>query len=124
MAALQGADVRTLDDPSLLPTAAIQRPWISPVSGWISGVDADAIGRTVLVLGGNRRKTDDVIDYAGGTDDLAKIGTRVEKGQPLVTLHASSEESLAAALPYVEKAFSFSDAPVEAKPRLLERIPG
>ena len=124
MAALQGADVSTLDDPSRLPTARIVRPWLSPADGWISGVDADAIGRTVLVLGGNRRKTDDLIDYAVGTDDLAKIGTRVEKGQPLVTLHASSEDSLAAALPYVEKAFTFSDTPVAPKPRLLERIPG
>jgi len=122
MAALQGADLSVIDDPSLLPTATIQRPYPSPSAGYLSGVDADSIGRAVLVLGGNRRKTDDVIDYAVGTADLAKIGDRVEPGTPLVTLHANSEEALQAALPYIEKAFTFSPTPVPPRPRILERI--
>ena len=122
MAALQGADLAVIDDPTLLPTAAIQRPYPSPSAGYLSGVDADSIGRAVLVLGGNRRKTDDVIDYAVGTADLAKIGDRVEPGTPLVTLHATSEEALQAALPYIEKAFTFSPTPVSPRPRILERI--
>ena len=122
MAALQGADLAVIDDPTLLPTAAIQRPYPSPSAGYLSGVDADSIGRAVLVLGGNRRKTDDVIDYAVGTADLAKIGDRVEPGTPLVTLHANSEEALQAALPYIEKAFTFSPTPVSPRPRILERI--
>ena len=122
MAALQGADLAVVDDPSLLPTATIQQPYLSPASGYLAGVDADSIGRAVLVLGGNRRKTDDVIDYAVGTADLAKIGDRVEPGTPLVTLHANSQEALAAALPYIEKAFTFSPDPVPPRPRILERI--
>jgi pyrimidine-nucleoside phosphorylase len=122
MAALQGADLAVIDDPSLLPTASIQRPYPSPSAGYLAGVDADSIGRAVLVLGGNRRKTDDVIDYAVGTADLAKIGDRVEPGTPLVTLHANSEEALQAALPYIEKAFTFSPDPVPPRPRILERI--
>ena len=122
MAALQGADLAVIDDPSLLPTATIQQPYLSPASGYLAGVDADSIGRAVLVLGGNRRKTDDVIDYAVGTADLAKIGDRVEPGTPLVTLHANSQEAIAAALPYIEKAFTYSPTPVPPRPRILERI--
>ncbi len=124
MAVLQGADVATLDDPSRLPRAAIQKPFGAPAAGYLAQVDAESIGRAVLVLGGNRQKTDDVIDYAVGTSHLAKIGDKVEKGQPLVTVHANSPDKLAQAMAYIEKAFTLSDEPVAPPPRIVARIAG
>ena len=79
---------------------------------------------TVLVLGGGRQKTDDRIDYAVGTSGLAKVGDKIEKDQPLVVLHASSQEKLAQAMPYIEKAFTLVDAPVEAPKPIVDRITG
>ena len=124
VAALQGADVSTLDDVSKLPHAAIVRPFLAPSSGYLAKVDAESIGRAVLVLGGNRQKTDDIIDYAVGTADLAKIGDKVERGQPLVTLHANSEDKLAQALTYIQQAFTIVDTPVPAPNRIVTRITG
>ena len=116
MAAIQGADVSTLDDLSKLPQASIVHPVPAPKGGYVSAVSADAIGRAVLVLGGGRQKTDDRIDPAVGTSGLVKIGERVEAGQPLVVLHANSEEKLAQALPYVEQGIAIADAPVPVPP--------
>ena len=124
VAALQGADVSTLDDVSKLPHASIVRPFLAPSSGYLARVDAESIGRAVLVLGGNRQKTDDIIDYAVGTADLAKIGDKVERGQPLVTLHANSEEKLAQAMTYIEQAFTIVDTPVAAPVLIVTRITG
>ena len=124
VAALQGADVSTLDDVSKLPRASIVRPFSAPSSGYLARVDAESIGRAVLVLGGNRQKTDDIIDYAVGTADLAKIGDRVERGQPLVTLHANSEDKLAQAMPYIQQAFTIVDTPVPAPNLIVTRITG
>ena len=124
VAALQGANVSTLDDVSKLPRASIVRPFPASSSGYLAKVDAESIGRAVLVLGGNRQKTDDIIDYAVGTSGLAKIGDRVERGQPLVTLHANSEDRLAQALTYIQQAFTIVDTPVPAPNLIVTRITG
>ena len=124
MAALQGADVSTLDNLAKLPKASIVKPFLAPSAGYLATVDAESIGRAVLVLGGGRQKTDDKIDYAVGTSGLAKIGDPVKRGQPLVVLHANSAEKLAQALPYIEKAFAIADAPVAAPKPIVDRITG
>lgn len=124
MATLHGADVSALDDLSKLPQASIVKPFPAPAAGYLAQVDAESIGRAVLVLGGGRQKTDDQIDYAVGTSGLAKIGDKVEKGQPLVVVHANSEEKLAQAMAYVEKAFAIVDQPVAAPKPIIDRITG
>lgn len=124
MAALHGADVSTLDDLSKLPKASIVKPFPAPASGYLAKVDAESIGRAVLVLGGGRQKTDDQIDYAVGTSGLAKIGDKVAKGQPLVVVHANSAEKLAQAMAYIEKAFEIADQPVAAPKPIVARITG
>ena len=124
MAALHGADVSALDDLSRLPRASIIHPFPAPTAGYISKVDAESIGRAVLVLGGGRQKTDDRIDYAVGTSGLVKIGESVQAGQPLVTIHANSQEKLAQALTHMEKAFAISAEPVTPPKPIVARITG
>jgi pyrimidine-nucleoside phosphorylase len=124
MAAIQGADVSALDDLSKLPQASIIREYKAPAAGFLSKVDAESIGRAVLVLGGGRQKTDSTIDYAVGTSGLAKIGDEVKAGDTLVTLHANSEETLAQAMVYIEQAFVIVDTPVTAPTAVVARITG
>ncbi len=61
-------------------------------TGYVQSVDAETVGRIVLQLGGGRRKTDDVIDLASGIDRLVQQGEQVNKGDPLMRLHAASCE--------------------------------
>ncbi|MDY0150267.1 MAG: thymidine phosphorylase [Kiritimatiellia bacterium] len=124
MAALQGADISSLDDLSKLPQAAIVTPYPAPTSGYLAKVDAESIGRAVLVLGGGRQKTDDVIDYAVGTSGLAKIGDKVEAGQPLVTVHATSQDKLDQAMAHIQQAFDIVADPVTAPKPIVARITG
>lgn len=124
MAALHGADVSALDDLAKLPKAAIVKAFPAPAAGYLAKVDAESIGRAVLVLGGGRQKTDDKIDYGVGTSGLAKIGDPVAKGQPLVVVHANAQEKLAQAMAYVEKAFEISAQPVAAPKPIVARITG
>lgn len=124
MAALQGADVSTLDDLSKLPQAAIVTPYLAPAAGTLAKVDAESIGRAVLVLGGGRQKTDDVIDYAVGTSGLAKIGDKVDVGQPLVVVHANSQDKLDQAMVHIQKAFDIVAGPVTPPQPIVARITG
>ena len=97
MVEAQGGDPRFIDSPTLLPQPKCAREVPSPVSGTVSNVNADTIGRIVLQLGGNRVATTDVIDLAAGVDQLVQEGETVETGQPLMRLltrDAARAESL------------------------------
>ncbi|MDN3552203.1 thymidine phosphorylase [Halomonas almeriensis] len=75
-----------------LPTAPIIRPVLAPHSGYLRAMDTRALGMAVVELGGGRRSPDDAIDHAVGLADIAELGTRLEAGQPLATLHARRQE--------------------------------
>jgi pyrimidine-nucleoside phosphorylase len=122
MAAAQGADVSMLRDPAKLPKAKIVADCTAPAAGWVAKVDAEAVGRAALVLGGGRQKTSDKVDFAVGISDLAKIGDKVEAGDLLARIHADTEEGLAQARDFMEKAFAIVSDPPEKKPLIAGRI--
>ena len=83
-----------------LPMAAIHRAVSGHQNGYISAVDTMRVGNAIIELGGGRRKLGDSLDLSVGFSDILSIGTRVEAGQALATVHAASEDtaSLAAEL--------------------------
>jgi thymidine phosphorylase len=99
MVAAHGGDARVVDDPRLLPQPGATLEIAAPDAGYVADVDALAIGRVVLQLGGGRTKTDDAIDYAAGVDRLVQSGEHVEKGQPLMRLCAADKDTLARLAP-------------------------
>ena len=89
MVEAHGGNARFLDDPTHLPQAGTVLEIPAPAGGFVQDVDADAIGRIVLQLGGGRKAVTDAIDYAVGIDRLVQQGESVEKGQPLMRLLAN-----------------------------------
>ncbi|MCL2104830.1 MAG: thymidine phosphorylase [Kiritimatiellaeota bacterium] len=79
-----------VDAPHLLPRAKVVVEVGAPRAGYVTDVDALAIGRLVLRLGGGRTKADGAIDYAAGIDRLVQAGDYVERGAPLMRLHAAT----------------------------------
>jgi thymidine phosphorylase len=67
-------------------------------------MDAEAIGRASVMLGGGRQKADDTIDFAVGFSGIKKIGEQVAKGEPLFLIHARNEHNLAPVMPLLEGA--------------------
>ncbi len=122
MVQLQGGDPAALDDYARLPTASMQEPFPAPESGVVQEVSAEAVGRAVVVLGGGRAKTDDRVDHGVGITNLCKVGAAVEKDQPLLTLHANSEDRLAEAKRLLADAVVIGDAPVKPDPLIKEII--
>lgn len=122
MTASQGGDTAMLDDPSLLPQAPIRRPFPSPAAGFVQKADADALGRGILLLGGGRMKTTDAIDPSVGVSALVKQGERVEKGAPLMMIHAEDPQRLGAAMEWFEKAFAIAPEPPPVEAAVTERI--
>lgn len=122
MISLQGGDSAVVDHPERLPSACCQTPVPADASGYITDVNADAIGRASLLLGAGRTRTTDTIDPAAGLSHLVKIGDAVAAGQPLAVLHAASPEAVAAATPLVRQAFSIAPGCVTPPRLILERL--
>lgn len=118
----QGGDVRYVDDPSLFPSAPVIRRVLAPRAGYLSQVAADEVGLAVVALGGGREVKGQAIDHAVGVVMHVKVGDRVGKGQPILTVHARTEQESVVAESRLMRALHFSDEPVAALPLFYDRI--
>ncbi|AME06905.1 pyrimidine-nucleoside phosphorylase [Bacillus siamensis] len=87
----QGGDASVVDEPSKLPQAAYKIDVPAKEAGVVSEIIADEIGVAAMLLGAGRATKEDEIDLAVGIMLRKKVGDKVEKGEPLVTLYANRE---------------------------------
>jgi pyrimidine-nucleoside phosphorylase len=121
---LQGGDERVIDDPRLLPQAKSRADVLSPTAGFLTSTNCEQLGTALATLGGGREKKEDTIDHAVGLEFHKRIGGRVEKGEPLVTIHYNSGAKLAEAQSLIAASYEIGEAaPAESLP-LLRRIIG
>jgi len=123
MVGAQGGDAGVLENTDLLPQSAIRHEYAANAPGYVQAVDADKIGRACLALGAGRQMVTDPIDHAVGVTDIVKIGEAVDKGRPVMVLHANDHGKLAAALAELEGAVQVSSEQV-APPRLIGDVIG
>jgi pyrimidine-nucleoside phosphorylase len=102
----QDGDASTLERITEVHRAPIIHPLLAPAAGIVRKVDAEAVGRASVFLGGGRKRSDDTIDFAVGFSAIKKIGERVEAREPLLYIHARSDQALASVLPLLEKAIA------------------
>ena len=87
------------------------RAVLSKVSGYVSEVDARALGQVVVDLGGGRTRPDQALDHAVGLAGVASRGDAIETGQPLAIIHARSVDQAAAMAARVLCAFRIGVQP-------------
>jgi pyrimidine-nucleoside phosphorylase len=112
----QGGDASYVDHPEKLPRASMIEPVVSPRSGWVTRVDARAVGEASVTLGAGRASKADTIDHAVGLVIHHKVGDRIDQGAPLFTVHANDEKKLEEARRRVLEAHVIADQPVPPLP--------
>ena len=122
MVEAQGGDVNYIRDPSLFPPAKHSAVLPAEQSGYLTAMDAEAIGRVCVLLGAGRHTKEDAIDPAAGLLIHKKTGDRVKQGEPLCTLLCEDEAKLPAAMEAYRRALTFGDAPPKAIPLILDII--
>lgn len=123
MVLAQGGDPAVCDDPvRILPAAAHIEPVAAIRDGYVTDVDADAVGRAVLVLGGGRTQSSDKIDHAVGLSGLVQPGEAVRKGQPLFQLHSNQPDRAGEARALLLNAITLGDQAPDLPSVILDRI--
>ncbi|MGN0845346.1 MAG: thymidine phosphorylase [Kiritimatiellia bacterium] len=112
MVVAQGGNGKVAEKPAeILPAASYIADVVAPAETadkpHVASIDAETIGRIVLLLGGGRQIASDAIDYAVGIDRLASAGASVSPGDLLLRLHARSLEEAEALIPMAQSAFRF-----------------
>jgi pyrimidine-nucleoside phosphorylase len=108
MVETQGGDATALERITELHRAPIIREFSAAQSGNLTRLDAGLIGRACVALGAGRAQATDAIDFAVGCDGFKKVGAKVEHGEPLLRIHARSEDSFQAVLPFIEQAVTIT----------------
>jgi pyrimidine-nucleoside phosphorylase len=105
-----------------LPVAAAQQPVRAPADGYVESVDALAVGYASLELGAGRVRKDDRVDPAAGLVIEAQVGARVRAGDPLVVVHARSDQLVHRVTPRLQQAWRLSPHEVTRPPHVLARV--
>lgn len=115
----QGGDVSVFEGEDWA-VAPVQRTMVAERAGTVAQVSAHGVGHAVLNLGAGRRTKEDVIDPRVGAIVHVAVGTRVQAGEPLVTIHAASEADADAAEAMLRQAIQVGEGEVAPRPLFLD----
>lgn len=122
MVEAQGGDPDWIYHPERFPEAGYSHTVTAPKSGYLAKVDTEQYGIASLLLGAGRNTAEEEIDYAAGILLAAKVGDRVEKGQPLAVLYSEHRETFEAAEERLLAATVFSETQPPKEPLILARV--
>ncbi len=105
-----------------IPVAKQKENVVATQSGYITDLDAYAIGLSAWRLGAGRAKKEDAVSKTAGIICLAKEGDYVEKDQPVLELHIDDSSRLPLAKEALKNAFTIGAEPKEKRKIILERI--
>lgn len=123
MIAAQGGPLGFVEDwARFLPEATVIREVAAPAAGYVAGFAGEALGLTVVGLGGGRQVESDTVDPSVGISDILPMGAWVEKGQPLARVHAARTDGADRAVAEVQAAVTLSDTRPEVPRLIRDRI--
>ena len=118
----QGGDVSYIDDPSKFPKAKLTLEVHFDRKGYVNKIHTEAIGETVMRLGGGRAKKDDVIDMTVGLKIQKKVGDIISEGDTIAVIYGNTKEQLAQAEKEVLMAYEITDKNIDKIPMILDEI--
>ena len=95
-----------------LPRAREQHQVLATETGYITKLDALALGVSSWRLGAGRERKEDAVQLGAGIELHAQLGDRVQAGDALMTLHTDQPERFDRALQSLEGAVAYGDQAV------------
>jgi pyrimidine-nucleoside phosphorylase len=117
----QGGNIAVFDDPAGFHKPGATEVLLAWESGYIAEMDTTKIGWAVQRLGAGRERAGEPVDPHAGIFFHARCGARVEEGQPIATLYATSDALLAEPMALLREAITISKTPPHAVP-LVSRV--
>ncbi len=121
MVKAQGGDISYIENPTKFTQSHQKIVLMAKENGFISRMNCEDIGIASSLLGSGKFKLTDSIDPAVGIEIHAKIGDKVQKDQPIFTMHVNSK-GIEEATIKLTNAFSITQNLISKPVICLERI--
>ena len=122
MVEAQSGDPKVVANPSLLAMAKDTVEVRASRGGFVTGIDALAIGLTGVAMGAGRTRADQAVDPTVGIEIDAKPGDAVQVGQVVARIIVRDKSHAAALVERVAGAFAYGDAKPAAQPLVIKRL--
>ena len=120
---LQNGDAKVCDKPeSLFNENLIQVEIKAEKTGFVSEINASAIGECVSRIGGGRIKVEDTIDFAVGYKCAKKLGDRAKAGETLGVIYCRNNAQADAIYEKLANAYKIEDEKPSGKFELVKEI--
>jgi pyrimidine-nucleoside phosphorylase len=120
--AAQGGDTTVFEDPAAFHKPKATRTIATEASGYFATMDCKQVGWAVQRLGAGRAKPGDPVSAHAGIEMHAKLGDKLEAGQPLATLFTEDESLLSHAEAMLRETFKIAPTPPKLQPLIREII--
>jgi len=115
----QNGDISYIESPENFKRATYILPVISEVSGYVSELNAEKVGRISVDLGAGRVKKEDDIDHAVGIILNKKVSDKVDAGEILAYIHANDETKGKIAVEKLKQVYKISDSQIEKQEHII-----
>ena len=122
MTQMQGGDTDVLSHPEKFPQASVHRVVTAPGTGYLTQLDAEAVGRAAVLLGAGRAVKDGPIDHTAGILLHKKIGDMLTQGEAIATLYAADHGKLDAGEERLCSAISVGAHPPASMPLIYGSV--
>ncbi len=119
-----GGDPRVAAHPDRLVEAPHAHEIRAARAGWVTGIDALALGQLGVALGAGRTRADQPVDHGVGIYVMKKVGEKVVKDDVLAIVRVRSDDQAQVATLRAEPAFSIGAAAPASAPLVIGRIAG
>jgi pyrimidine-nucleoside phosphorylase len=118
----QGGDTTVFDNPSAFHKPRTQRVLTAPRAGYLADMDCKQVGWAVQRLGAGRTKPGDPVSAHAGIESHAKLGAKVQAGQPIFTLFSEDPALLDEPYRMLEETVAIENEPRERFPLIREIV--
>lgn len=120
----QGGDPKVCTNYKLLPVAKTKTQVLATENGYVSSMNNERIGLLCVDLGGGRKKVSDKVDFAVGFIFHKKLGDKVKKGEPLLTIyHHAKQKKVVESMKeeFTTSVLKFSKTKPKVGPLIIEK---
>ena len=118
----QGGNAAVLDDPAILPQAAVRRVVTAENAGTVLEMNVRAIGELAVSLGAGRQALGDEIEPGVGFHITVKPGDPVHADQPIATIYGADADSAESAIRPLLSAIRIGEGEASMLPLVTERL--
>lgn len=118
----QGGDLSVFEDPAAYHKPSATHVLKAEEEGYLASMDCKQVGWAVQRLGAGRAEPGDSVSAHAGIESHAKIGDRIERGQPLFTLFSEDEALLEQPEQMLRETLKISRSPTQPSPLIREIV--